>query len=109
MEDKIRNQLRDILVQVAHDGMDCERGNLTRADVKERIEQQIDDKIIHILEMRLDQEQIKKAVIYVWHLAYDTGLVDSSGRHTKEVEGKKRPPPEAMWLAKEAGFKMTRR
>jgi len=102
--EKIRNQLRDILVQVAQDGMDCERGNLTRADVKERIEQQIENKIFPSLKMKLDRKQIEKAVIYVWHLAYDAGLVDGYGHYTKELETRKRPPPNAAELAKEAGL-----
>ena len=41
--DKIRDQLRDILIKVAYDGMDCERGNLTRADVKGKIDWRIDE------------------------------------------------------------------
>lgn len=100
---KVRDQLRDILVTIAHDGEDCARGNLNRADVKERIDERIDE-VFAIPEIKSNQEQILKAVMYVWHLAYDACLLDVYGRYTKEMEGKKRPPPNATELAKEAGF-----
>lgn len=52
----------------------------------------------------MTEEQLIKAVMYIWHLAYDTGLRDGYGRNTKELELKKRPPPDGRELAKEGGL-----
>lgn len=44
------------------------------------------------------REIAEEGAIYIWHLAYDAGLLDGRGGHYK------RPPPSATELAEEAGL-----